>query len=54
MHSIPHCGHGRRLPRRARVLLAATLLLLAPIGHAKEGDAKAILKSLADYVSAQK
>ena len=48
-----------RNTRRSRItagcmILAATLVAVGPGAQAKEGDAKAILKSMTDYVSSQK
>jgi len=48
-----------RNTRRSRItagcmILAATLIAVGPGAQAKEGDAKAILKSMTDYVSSQK
>ncbi len=47
-----------QVPRRARVaavafILAASLVGTGPLAQAREGDAKALLKSMTDYVGSQ-
>ena len=44
---------GRTRAATGSVLLAAALLAAGPFARAQEGDAKAILKSMTDYVSGQ-
>ena len=48
----PSSGGSTRIAVGA-VILAAALLAAAPLAGAQEGDAKAILKSMTDYVSGQ-